>query len=169
LAATVTNVIYVGGQLSEMKSSSAQTDKLIASNAQLAIAAKTNAEAALKQAGAAEKQATAMQGQLDAMERDQVPYVSISDRPGNQVCESAPFATTPPTARIVWNWHSANFGKGCAVNVRTEQSFLSIMVHSGEKSTSLRRPSLAICRQHLRRNLPARQFLPLSARTTAIE
>jgi hypothetical protein len=48
--ATIVNVIYVSGQLSEMKSGNARTDKLIASNADLASAAKTQGEATKEQA-----------------------------------------------------------------------------------------------------------------------
>jgi hypothetical protein len=46
MLATVVNVVYVGGQLSEMRSGSSQTDKLIQSNADLAAAAKTQAKTA---------------------------------------------------------------------------------------------------------------------------
>jgi hypothetical protein len=46
MLATVVNVVYVGGQLSEMQSGSSQTDKLIQSNADLAAAAKTQAKTA---------------------------------------------------------------------------------------------------------------------------
>lgn len=47
--ATIVNVVYVGGQLAEMKSGSTQTDKLITSNADLAKAAKDQAAAATGQ------------------------------------------------------------------------------------------------------------------------
>jgi hypothetical protein len=57
--ATIVNVIYVGGQLSEMKSGVAQNDKLIASNADLATAAKTQGEAAKEQAKTASASLTA--------------------------------------------------------------------------------------------------------------
>jgi hypothetical protein len=54
MAATIVNVIYVGGQLAEMRSGSEQTDKLISSNANLASAAKDQATAATMQANISE-------------------------------------------------------------------------------------------------------------------
>jgi hypothetical protein len=45
MGATIVNVVYVGGQLSEMKSTGTQTDSLIKSNGDLASAAKDQARA----------------------------------------------------------------------------------------------------------------------------
>jgi hypothetical protein len=79
-----------------------------------ADAAKTAADAALKQAGI-------MQGQLDMMERDQQPYVSITDN------------IDPPTfsaiagmnGQIRWSFRFTNSGKGTARDL-TIGNFMSL-------------------------------------------
>jgi hypothetical protein len=84
MVATIVNVWYVGGQLSEMQSGSAQTDQLIRSNADLASAAniqgaasKTQADAAVRQAEALTGQLSVMQKQLSAVRNEQRPWIAI--------------------------------------------------------------------------------------------
>ena len=48
-----------------------------------------------------QKQLDVMQGQLDSMERDQAPYVSVSDKMSNPA-----FLPIDATfGKIVWDWH----------------------------------------------------------------
>jgi hypothetical protein len=68
MIATIVNVIYVGGQLSEMKSGGEQTDQLIKSNADLAAAAKSQADATVKQADVSASQLSIMQSELGEMQ-----------------------------------------------------------------------------------------------------
>jgi hypothetical protein len=67
MIATIANVWVVGGQLEEMRSSGRQTDQLIKSNADLAAAAGTQAEATKQAADVAER----------TLLITQIPYVGI--------------------------------------------------------------------------------------------
>ena len=56
-----------------------------------------------------------MQGQLDAMERDQAPYVSVSDK-----WETPTFKSDDgKIGRVAWNWRYSNYGKGRAIGLQT--------------------------------------------------
>jgi hypothetical protein len=68
--ATVVNVVYVGGQLAEMRSGSGQTDQLIKANTDLA-------SAAVKEADALTGQLSIMQKQLVAVHNGQRAWVAI--------------------------------------------------------------------------------------------
>lgn len=80
--ATIVNVVYVGGQLAEMRSSSTQTEKLITSNADFAKAAKDQAAAAVIQAQAEQTSANAAIEQLaiqrEVLNRTYRPRISVN-------------------------------------------------------------------------------------------
>ena len=63
-------------------------------------------------------QLNVMQRQLDAMERDQIPYVYVTDHIEPPVFDIS-------KGRISWNWPYANLGKGRAVDM-TADSFMRL-------------------------------------------
>jgi hypothetical protein len=63
------------------------------------------------------RQLTVMQGQLDAMERDQMPYIWITDN--LKLPEFRPNTGTTK-GQVVWSWEFTNFGNGRAVEITIE-------------------------------------------------
>jgi hypothetical protein len=59
------------------------------------------------------QQLDVMQGQLDSMERDELPYLSVTEKTEDPIYKQ--------DGRVHWNWHFTNFGKGRAVNVSGDQ------------------------------------------------
>src|ERR1700693_5779876 len=76
------------------------------------------AKAAIKLAEAANKQVGVMQGQLDAMEREQQPFVWITDNLQAPQCRVGASGTL---GQIAWRYEFTNFGRSYARNLMVDQ------------------------------------------------
>jgi hypothetical protein len=66
-----------------------------------------------------DRQLTVMQGQLDALERDERPYVWITDKLLQPQFHPAG-GTDLPIGQIVWTWEFTNFGNGRAIGLSSK-------------------------------------------------
>jgi hypothetical protein len=73
-------------------------------------------------AGIFQRQLSVMRGQLDAMERDQRPYLMLTD-PINQPFFLAVDGDLGKAGlgELIWNWNFTNFGKGRALGVQIDE------------------------------------------------
>jgi hypothetical protein len=113
-------------------------DEIVTAAATAAIAYLTwsLAEDSKRQANSVAGQLRVMQGQLDAMERDEAPYVAMTEKTAGPT-----FQAISGEGYVLWDWHFTNLGKGRAINVSVD-AFMALGKGKLKRNPGANGPSL---------------------------